>query len=224
MSLRVGLTGGIGSGKTRVADALARAGAGVVDTDRLSHELTEAGGAAIPALERAFGAQILTADRALDRARMRELAFSQPQVRKQLQSLLHPMILERAQRECEVLQAQVPYLVFVVPLLVETGHWLQRVHRVLVVDCSTDTQIRRVRARSQLTEPQVRAILAAQASRQQRLEVAQDVLVNDTDNSHPISCLSSRLHQHYLRLAALMPRPVFEFSLSLGQNLGITRS
>ncbi len=205
MSLRVGLTGGIGSGKTTVADELAQAGAGVVDTDRLSHELTEAGGAAIPALERAFGAQILTTDRALDRTRMRELAFSQPQVRKRLQSLLHPMILELARRQCEELQAQVPYIVFVVPLLVETAHWLRRVHRVLVIDCSTDTQIRRVRSRSQLTEPQVRAILAAQASRQQRLEVAHDVLVNDADNSRPISCLTWRLHQHYLRLAAIMP-------------------
>jgi dephospho-CoA kinase len=205
VSLRVGLTGGIGSGKTTVADELAQAGAGVVDTDRLSHELTEAGGAAIPALERAFGAQILTTDRALDRTRMRELAFSQPQVRKRLQSLLHPMILELARRQCEELQAQVPYIVFVVPLLVETAHWLRRVHRVLVIDCSTDTQIRRVRSRSQLTEPQVRAILAAQASRQQRLEVAHDVLVNDADNSRPISCLTWRLHQHYLRLAAIMP-------------------
>jgi dephospho-CoA kinase len=134
---------------------------------------------------------------------MRALAFSEPQARKQLESVLHPMILELAQRECELLEAHAPYVVFVVPLLIETGHWLMRVHRVLVVDCSVDTQIRRVRARSGLTESQVRAIMAAQSSRRQRLEAAQDVLVNDEDNAPPVFQLARRLHQHYLHLAAI---------------------
>lgn len=205
MSFWLGLTGGIGSGKTLVADELARLGAGVIDTDQLSVQLTQTGGAAIPALAQAFGAGVLTAEHALDRTRMRELVFSQPEVRKQLESLLHPMILELAQRQCQALQAQVPYVVFVVPLLVETSHWLSRMHRVLVIDCSTDTQIRRVQARSGLNENQVRAIVAAQASRQQRLEAAHDVVVNEGEDRRPISQLIRRLHQHYLHLAVIKP-------------------
>ncbi len=203
MSFGIGLTGGIGSGKTLVADELARLGAGVIDTDRLSLQLTQTGGAAIPALSQAFGAGVLTAAHALNRTRMRELAFSQPEVRKQLESLLHPMILELAQKQCDALQSQVPYVVFVVPLLVETGHWLSRVDRVLVIDCSTDTQIRRVQARSALNENQVRAILAVQASRRQRLEAAHDVVVNEGEDCRPIGQLTRRLHQHYLHLAQL---------------------
>lgn len=202
MSFWLGLTGGIGSGKTLVADELARIGAGVIDTDQLSHQLTRAGGAAIPALQRAFGAGILTADGALDRVRMRQLVFSQPRTRQQLEWLLHPMILELAEYECSLLESRAPYIVFVVPLLVETRHWLQRVHRILLIDCSSSTQIRRVRKRSGITEQEVLAILAAQASRQQRLEVAQDVLVNEGDDSAPICQLVQRLHQYYLHLAA----------------------
>lgn len=205
MSLWVGLTGGIGSGKTLIADHLARCGAGVIDTDKISHQITQAGGAAIPVLEQTFGAGILTAERALDRARMRELAFSQPELRKRLESLLHPMILEQAIHECKALGSRVPYVVFVVPLLVETAHWLKRLQRVLIIDCSVDTQMRRVVTRSGLPHTQVSAIIAAQATRQQRLEVAHDVLVNEGDNPYPIQQLAGRLHQHYLRLAVTRP-------------------
>ncbi len=205
MSFWVGLTGGIGSGKTLVADHLARCGAGVIDTDKISHQITQAGGAAIPALEQAFGAGVLTAERALDRARMRELAFSRPDLRKQLESLLHPMILEQAIQECKALGSRVPYVVFVVPLLVETAHWLKRLQRVLVIDCSIDTQMRRVVTRSGLTQAQVSTILAAQASREKRLQVAHDVLVNEGNNSYPVQLLAGRLHQHYLHLAAIRP-------------------
>lgn len=176
--LRIGLTGGIGSGKSTVASLLQAHGAAVVDTDALSRRLTEPGGIAIPALREAFGDSMITSSGALDRERMRHLAFDNPVIRRRLEAILHPMISIETEREAARLAAA-PVIVFDVPLLVESGHWLDRVHRVLVVDCDERTQIERVRQRSGWSEDMIRAVLSAQATRDQRRAVADDLIVND---------------------------------------------
>ncbi len=174
--LRLGLTGGIGSGKTRVADMLAAWGAGVVDADQVAHQLTGPGGAALPALVEAFGPQCLDERGALDRAAMRQRVFKDPAARRQLEAILHPRIRADIDRRLATLQA--PYAVVVVPLLVESGDWAQRVDAVVVVDCEPETQVARVMARNGLSREQVQAILAAQASREQRLAAARVVIDN----------------------------------------------
>ncbi len=198
----VGLTGGIGSGKSTVAELLARAGAGVIDTDAIAHTLTAPGGAAMPSLIGEFGPKIVTANGALNRAAMREMAFTDPTVRSRLEAILHPMIRAEADRQIAALAPAFPYLVLVVPLLIETGTYRERIDRLAVVDCPEALQIARVRARSQLPEAMIRAILAVQASRQERLAAADDVI----DNSTTLSALTeqaAKLHQRYLAAAAV---------------------
>ncbi|HJV73449.1 MAG TPA: dephospho-CoA kinase [Noviherbaspirillum sp.] len=195
----VGLTGGIGSGKTTVADMLAARGAAVIDTDLIAHQLTAPGGLAIPQIRAQFGDAFLTEAGAMDRARMREYVFAEPGAKSRLEAILHPLI--RNETEQAAAQAQGSYLVFVVPLLVESGSWKQRVSRVLVVDCTEQTQIRRVISRSGLAEPAVRAIMAAQATRQQRLAAADDVIDNENDALALVPQVD-RLHALYLSLAA----------------------
>jgi len=162
----VGLTGGIGSGKSTVADLFVEQGAALVDTDAIAHELTAADGAAMPALRAEFGREVAAADGALDRSRMRRLAFADPAVRWRLEGILHPMIRELAGERCR--QAVSPYVILAVPLLVESGTYRQRCDRVVVVDCPESLQISRVMARSGLSEGEVRAIMASQASRDER--------------------------------------------------------
>lgn len=176
--LRIGLTGGIGSGKSTVAARLVQWGAHLVDTDAIARQLTQPGGAALPALASRFGADLLGPDGALDRARMRSLVFNDPAARRQLEQVLHPLILQEALRQAGLAAPGQP-VVFDVPLLAESGHWRQRVDRVLVVDCSEDEQVRRVMARSGWPEPQVRQVIASQASRAQRREIADAVILND---------------------------------------------
>ncbi len=176
--LRIGLTGGIGSGKSTVAAMLATHGAGVIDTDAISRRLTAAGGRAIPALREAFGDTAIDTDGALDRRRMRQLAFDDPAVRHRLEAILHPMILADTEGEAALL-ANSAVVVFDVPLLVESPQWRRRVHRVLVVDCNEATQIERVMQRSGWSEASVRAVMATQATRDQRRAVADDLIVND---------------------------------------------
>jgi len=182
---RIGLTGGIGSGKSQVADWLQRWGAAVIDTDQISRALTAADGAALPALRSAFGATVFAADGTLDRAALRERVFADAGARQRLEAILHPMIGEAAQRQAQhiVRQRRGCYLVYVVPLLVESGRWRDRVDRICVVDCDPATQIARVRARSQLgtqlSTATIRRIMATQASRAVRLAAADDVIVND---------------------------------------------
>ncbi len=195
----VGVTGGIGSGKTTVADMLAARGAAVIDTDLIAHRLAASGGAAIPAIRAQFGDAFLTADGAMDRAKMRAHVFSEPSAKARLESILHPLI--RVETEREAAQAQGDYLVFVVPLLVESSNWRERVSRVLVVDCTEETQIRRVMHRSGLPESQVRAIMAAQATRQQRLAAADDVINNDGE-AQALKPQVDRLHALYVSLAS----------------------
>jgi dephospho-CoA kinase len=177
-SLRIGLTGGIGSGKSTVAAMLASHGAAVVDTDAISRRLTASGGRAVPALREAFGDTAIDARGALDRSWMRRLAFEDPAIRRRLEGILHPMILADAESEAAVL-ASSAVIVFDVPLLVESPQWLCRVHRVLVVDCSEATQIERVMRRSGWSETSARAVIAAQATRDQRRAVADDLILND---------------------------------------------
>lgn len=195
----IGLTGGIGSGKTLVADLLAARGASVIDTDQIAHQLTAANGLAIPAIRATFGDSFVTPEGALDRARMRERVFSDPPARRQLEAILHPLISQQAAAAAE--QAQGPYLVFVVPLLVESGRWVDRVDRVLVVDCPEALQVERVQRRNGLSGAQVEAIMATQASRSQRLAVADDIIVNDGQRD-AVEAEVARLHAAYLALSA----------------------
>lgn len=176
--LRIGLTGGIGSGKSSVAQLLGSHGAAIVDTDAISRRLTAAGGLAIPALREAFGKQVITAGGALDREYMRRLVFDDLSARRRLEAILHPMISSEAEREAASHTAA-RVIVFDVPLLVESGRWIDRVDRVLVVDCCEQTQIERVVRRSGWSEDTVRSVIAAQATREQRRSVADDLIVND---------------------------------------------
>jgi dephospho-CoA kinase len=198
MQFCVGLTGGIGSGKSSAASRFEELGATVVDTDRISHELTGAGGAAIDALRERFGAEFIAADGSLDRARMRDRVFRDPAARKELESVLHPMIRERTR--ASIVAARGPYVVVVVPLLFERGAFLDVVRRVLVVDCEEDVQVRRATARSGISPADVRRIMAAQLPRAERLAHADDVI----DNNGSLEALRqavSQLHERYLGLA-----------------------
>ena len=176
--LRVGLTGGIGSGKSTVAALLAECGAVVIDTDAISRALTAPGGSALPALVREFGPDVLGADGALNRTRMRELAFGDPAAKLRLEKILHPMIALETARQAAAGGARP--LGFDVPLLTESRHWRARVDRVLVVDCPQATQVERVRRRSGWSEEAVRAVIAQQAPRAARRAIADAVIFNDT--------------------------------------------
>lgn len=196
----IGLTGGIGSGKSTVADLFAAQGASVIDTDRIAHQLTIPGGIGIAPIRQAFGPTFITADGAMDRVRMREAVFADPASKKQLEAILHPLI--RAETERAADEAQGIYPLFVVPLLVESDVWKERVSRVLVVDCPEEVQIRRVMQRNALSEQQVRAIMAAQTPRANRLAAADDIIVND-GNPEALPAQVQRLHQQYVALARM---------------------
>lgn len=174
-------------------------GAAIIDTDQISHRLTAPGGQAIGQIRAQFGDAFLAPDGAMDRAKMRKHVFTEPTAKAQLEAILHPLI--RCETERAAQQAKGDYLIFVVPLLVESGsQWKQGMARVLVVDCTEDIQIRRVMSRSGLPESQVRAIMAAQVSRQQRLAVADDVINNDGDALALVPQVN-RLHALYAALA-----------------------
>jgi dephospho-CoA kinase len=191
----IGLTGGIGCGKSTVADLFAARGASVIDTDLIAHELTAPHGAAMPALLAEFGQDFATPDGALDRAKMRNLVFSDPTARGRLEAILHPKIRDATAAAAAI--ASGPYVMFVVPLLIESGSWSERVSRVLVIDCPEELQVQRVMARSNLPEAQVKAIMAAQASREQRLAAADDVIMND-DGLDLLAPQVERLHAFYM--------------------------
>ena len=176
--LRIGLTGGIGSGKSSVARRLAVRGALVVDTDALGHALTAPGGAAIPAIATAFGSDVIGADGAMDRVKMRTLVFGDPTQRQRLEAILHPMIGDATRAQASRASAGQP-VVFDVPLLTESGTWRARVDRVLVVDCHVATQVARVVARSGWTPEAVERAIAQQATRAQRRAIADALIFND---------------------------------------------
>jgi dephospho-CoA kinase len=179
--LRIGLTGGIGSGKSTVAQMLQERGAAVIDADAIARSVTAAHGAAMPAIVQTFGEHFITSDGALDRERMRTHVFSQPQAKQALEAIIHPLVSQETQRQAQTAVASGHLtLVFDVPLLVETGpRWRPQVDLVLVVDCSEETQIQRVLARNGLSRATVQSIIAAQTSRAQKLAAADWVIYND---------------------------------------------
>jgi dephospho-CoA kinase len=194
LALRVGLTGGIGSGKSTVAGMLAACGAAIIDADAISRQTTAPGGAAIPLIVQAFGADLVTVGGALDRDHMRELVFSDPDAKRRLEAIIHPLVgAETARQAAQAQQSGQACIVFDVPLLVESGRWRQQLDRVLVVDCSEETQISRVMARSSWTRQMVEQVMAGQASRMQRLAAA-DVCINN-DGTVSLAALALRVRQ-----------------------------
>ncbi len=194
----VGLTGGIGSGKSTVADLFAALGVPVIDTDAIARELTRPGGEALDAIRAAFGGTVMAAGDTLDRAALRHRVFSDAEARHQLEAILHPRIRQIVTRTLATLAA--PYALVVIPLLVETGGYRDVLNRVLVVDCPEDVQIARVMARSGLARGEVEAILAAQAGRAARLAAADDVILN-TASPEALRTQVAALHRHYLALS-----------------------
>ncbi|NNG25390.1 dephospho-CoA kinase [Telluria aromaticivorans] len=194
----VGLTGGIGCGKTTVADMFAALGASVIDTDAIAHALSAPHGAAMPALLAEFGDDFATPDGALDRAKMRALVFSDASARARLEAILHPRIRDATAAAAAIATGH--YTIFVVPLLIESGTWRERVTRVLAIDCPEQVQVARVMARNSLSEAQVRAIMAAQVTREQRRAAADDIIVND-DGLEQLGPQVDALHARYLTLA-----------------------
>ena len=199
----VGLTGGIGCGKTTVANMFAALGASLIDTDEIAHILTAPHGAAMPAIISEFGAAFATAEGALDRAAMRALVFSDSTARHRLEAILHPRIRDAAYAAAAI--ATGSYLIFVVPLLIESGTWGERVDRILAIDCPEEVQVARVMARNGMAEAQVRAIMATQVTRAQRLAAADDVVVNDGGLDLLAPQIAS-LHEKYLGFSERMSR------------------
>lgn len=178
MNYLVGLTGGIGSGKSTVADMFAALGVRIVDTDLISHQLTQTGGVAIPAIRETFGAQLINAQGALDRVRMRELVFANPAEKKRLETILHPLIFAQS-KQLAISQCDAPYTMIVVPLLFESGRYASWLQHIIAVDCPKEAQISRTTQRSKLDEPAVRAIMAQQLDRETRLTLADEIIVNN---------------------------------------------
>ena len=179
-ALRIGLTGGIGSGKSTVAQLLAERGAAVIDADAIARSVTAPHGLAMPEIVRVFGAEFIDAQGALERDRMRAHVFANPSAKKQLEAIIHPLVAQQTQAQAQQAESAGHIaLVFDVPLLVESGRWRQQVDQVLVVDCLVETQVQRVIARNGLPRETVAQIIAAQASRAQRLAAADWVIFND---------------------------------------------
>jgi dephospho-CoA kinase len=177
---QLGLTGGIGSGKSTVAALFARLGATIIDADANSRSVTAPGGRAIDAIRTRFGPTFIREDGSLDRERMRQLAFADAQAKQRLEAIIHPLVGQLAIEQTEAARAKgCPLVIHDIPLLVESGRWRARLDQILVVDCSEETQVRRVMQRSAMTEAAVRAVIAAQATRSARLAAADAVLYND---------------------------------------------
>lgn len=199
--LVIGLTGGIGSGKSTVAELFAELGVPVTDTDQIAHQLTAPGQPILKEIAAIFGTQVLTADGSLYRAALRAMVFSDEHARRTLEELLHPKI-RAAVATAITGHANTPggYQIIVVPLLVETGAYQQLIQRTLVVDCPEEMQIQRVMQRAKLGETEIRAIMAAQCSREQRLAQADDVISNDND-METLAKKVADLHKKYISLA-----------------------
>lgn len=200
----VGLTGGIGAGKTLASNAFASLGVPVIDTDLISHALTAPNGLAIDAIRQQFGDEIFNDAAQLDRAKMRELVFKDAEKRQALEAILHPLIAQVALASIAQ-HSDAPYVILAVPLLAESPAWLSRCDRVLVIDCEVETQIERVMARSGLTREQTQAIIMSQASREARKAIANEVIVNESTPEHVIQQVT-RLHDFYLRMATQSPK------------------
>lgn len=175
----IGLTGGIGSGKSTVADMFRQLGACTIDADAISRATTAAGGSAIAAIRQSFGEAFITPEGALDRTAMRDLVFREPQAKRTLETIVHPLVLQDIQAQAaRAVAGRQRVVLYDIPLLAESTHWRKRLQQVIVVDCDTDTQITRVMQRNQLTREAVQGIIASQATRQQRHAIA-DAIVNN---------------------------------------------
>ncbi len=197
--LVIGLTGGIGSGKSSACEVFNELGIDVVDTDQIAHELTQAGGAAVAEIQNGFGDTYITSEGALDRKKMRELVFGDSSQRAKLEALLHPLILSETINKIH--DCRSPYVIVAIPLLFETGDYDHLIQRVLVIDCETYLQIERTIVRSQLNVQDVKAIMASQIDRQQRLTRADDIIVNNRDLDH-LRTQITQLHRKYLSFSA----------------------
>jgi dephospho-CoA kinase len=197
MAFTVGLTGGIGSGKTTVAELFASNGAGIVDTDEISHQLTAPHQPAVDEIARQFGPQFVADDGSLDRTRMRNFVFTDRIARKNLEAILHPRIRQESVRQIQ--NSTAPYVIVVVPLLIESGAYRETIGRILVVDCNPDTQVCRVMKRGGLNRDEVLAIIATQVSREQRLSAADDIIHNDADLEALVKQVNA-LHLRYVGL------------------------
>lgn len=195
--LRVGLTGGIGSGKSTIASLFTMRGVPIIDTDEIARSLTEPGQEAFSEIVRIFGDAILDKDRRIDRDKLRERVFDNPEDRQNLEKILHPRIRAMVREKLAALEA--PYVIVVVPLLIESG-FTDLVDRVLVVDTFENVQLQRTAARTGLSESEIRKIMAAQASRAQRLQLANDVIENNADRKR-LETEVERVHQWYQSLA-----------------------
>ena len=196
----IGLTGGIGSGKSAVSDLLGALGAGIIDTDLISHEVTAPGGKAIPIITEAFGVEFIDSQGALNRSKMRTLVFTDSKARQILEKITHPLIQEEtAKKAFELVKLNVPYLVFVVPLLIESGSWVNLIDYLVVVDCPEETQIQRVMHRNNMTRSEVENILNAQTSRDTRLAAA-DAVIENQNNLDDLKPEALKLHQKILRI------------------------
>lgn len=196
----IGLTGGIGSGKTAVSDLLGALGAGIIDTDLISHEITAPGGEAISLIIDAFGPELIDSQGALNRPKMRTLVFSDPKARQTLEQITHPLIKEKTAKQAfKLAKLGVPYLVFVVPLLIESGSWITLIDRLVVVDCPKETQIKRVMQRSNMTRLEVENILKAQTTREIRLATA-NVVIENQGSLDDLKSPVFHLHQQLLRI------------------------
>jgi dephospho-CoA kinase len=195
----IGLTGGIGSGKTAVSDLLTQLGAGIVDTDLIAHQITAPHGSAMALIEKQFGPEFIASDGALNRDKMRSLVFATPEARKSLEAITHPLIRqETAKQALQLSEEGASYLVFVVPLLIESESWQNLIDLLVVVDCPQETQIQRVMQRSNLSREEVKQILAAQASRQERLKYA-DMVIENQGSPKQLAVEVQNLHQKILQ-------------------------
>jgi dephospho-CoA kinase len=198
VSYLVGLTGGIGSGKSTVADMFGALGARIVDTDFISHQLTQPGGAALPLIRDTFGTHLINAQGALDRGRMRELVFGDSAEKKRLEAILHPLIFAQTKQQAAA-PTNAPYTLIVVPLLFESGRYADWLQRVITVDCPEESQIARNIQRSKLDEPAVRAIMSQQLGREARLKLADETILNNGS----LDSLKTQVVGIHRRLSAL---------------------
>ena len=201
----IGLTGGIGSGKTAVSDLLGELGAGIIDTDLISHQITAPGGKAIPLIAKAFGADFIDPQGALIRPKMRTLVFENPGARKVLEQITHPLIQEETAKQAfELAKSGAPYLVFVVPLLIESGSWIKLIDYLVVVDCPEETQIQRVMHRNNMTRSDVENVLKAQTNRNTRLAAANTVI----ENQGSLDELKSEVLNLHQKLLKILEEPL----------------